>query len=45
MNWSDKETDDPHYADCCNFYKVEKWTRDGQCIERMLFAGNSLDRA
>ena len=28
-DWSDKETDDPHYADRCNFYKVERWSRDG----------------
>jgi hypothetical protein len=27
---SDEETDDPHYADRRNFYKVEKWSRDGQ---------------
>jgi hypothetical protein len=25
-DWSDEETDDPHYADRRNFYKVEKWT-------------------
>ena len=28
-NWSDEETDDPVYADRRNFYKVEKWSRDG----------------
>ena len=28
-----------------NFYKVEKWSRDGQHVEEMLFAGNSLDKA
>jgi len=28
-DWSDEETDDPHYADRRNFYKVEKWSRDG----------------
>jgi hypothetical protein len=43
-NWSDEETDDPVYADRRNF-KVEKWSRDGQRIEEMLFAGNSLDKA
>ena len=32
-------------ADHRNFYKVEQWSRDGQRVERMLFAGNSLDRA
>jgi hypothetical protein len=28
-DWSDEETDDPHYADRRNFYKVEKCSRDG----------------
>ncbi len=28
-DWSDEETDDPHYADRRNFYKVEKWSPDG----------------
>ena len=44
-DWSAEETDDPLYADRRNFYKVEKWSRDGQRIEEMLFAGNSLDKA
>ena len=34
-----KETDDPGYADRRNFYKVEKWSRDGQWVEEVLFAG------
>ena len=25
----DEETDDPLVADVRNFYKVEKWTKDG----------------
>ena len=33
------------YADRRNFYKVEKWSRDEQRIEEMLFAGNSLAKA
>ena len=37
-------TDNPVTADIRNFYKVELWTRD-DFIERMLFAGASLDRA
>ena len=44
-DWSDEETDEPLIADHRNFYEVEQWSRDGQRIERMLFAGNSLDRA
>ena len=28
-----------------NFYKVEKWTKDGSKIERMLYAGSNLDKA
>lgn len=40
----DETTDDPVLADRRNFYKVELWTRD-DFIERMLFAGTSLERA
>ena len=25
-NWSDEETDDLHYAERCNFYKLDKWS-------------------
>jgi hypothetical protein len=41
----DEETFDPLYADERNFYKVEKWTKDGSKVDRMLYAGNNLDRA
>ena len=44
-SWSDEETDDPHYADRRNFYKVEKWSRDGLRVELMLYASSSLDKA
>jgi hypothetical protein len=44
-DWCDEETDDPLYADDRNFYKVEKWSKDDQRVERMLWAGNSLDKA
>jgi hypothetical protein len=44
-DWSAEETDDPLYADRRNFYKVEKWSKDGQRIEELLFAGNSLEKA
>jgi hypothetical protein len=44
-DWSDEETDEPLVADHRNFYKVEKWPKDGHRVERMLFAGNSLNRA
>jgi hypothetical protein len=43
--WSDEETGDSRYADERNFYKVEKWTPDGQHIDRLLYAGNNLDKA
>jgi hypothetical protein len=43
-DWSDEETDEPLLADHRNFYEVEKWSRDGQRVKRMLFAANSLDR-
>jgi hypothetical protein len=38
---SDEETNDPLIADALNFYKVEKWTKDGGEVERMLY----LDKA
>jgi hypothetical protein len=28
-----------------NFYNVEKWTKDGAKVDRMLFAGSNLDKA
>jgi hypothetical protein len=37
-----EETTDPLVADTRNFYKLEKWTRDGTKVDRMLYAGNSL---
>ena len=45
MTWSHEETNKPLLADHRNFYKVEQWSRDGRRVERMLFAGNSLDSA
>ena len=44
-DWSDEETDEPLIADHRNFYKVEKWTRDGTRVDRLLYAGNNLGRA
>ena len=32
-------------ADDRNYYKVEKWTKDGMKVDRMLFAGSSLGKA
>ena len=43
--WSDEETNEPLIADNRNFYKVEKWSKEGLHIEEMLFAGNNLDKA
>jgi hypothetical protein len=45
IDWSQDETDDPNYADQRNFYKVERWTKDGPHITDLLYAGNSLERA
>jgi hypothetical protein len=39
----DEETLDPLLADDRNLYKVEKWTKDGTKVDRMLYAGNNLD--
>jgi hypothetical protein len=43
--WIDEETDNPLLADDRNYYKVEKWTRDGMKVEDLLYAGNNLDKA
>jgi hypothetical protein len=32
-DWAIEETDNSLYADERNFYKVEKWSKDDQCIE------------
>jgi hypothetical protein len=39
-DWSDDETDEPLIADDRNYYKVEKWTKDGIKVDRMLYAGH-----
>jgi hypothetical protein len=44
-NLFQKDTDDPLVADRRNFFKVELWTKDGPHVERLLFAGNSLEEA
>jgi hypothetical protein len=44
-NQSDEETGEPLIADDRNYYKVEKWTKDGSKVDRLLYAGNSLLRA
>ena len=44
-DWSDEETNDPLVADVNNFYKVEKWMRDGTKVDSLLYAGNNLDKA
>jgi hypothetical protein len=38
-------TNDPLIADHRDFYKVEKWTKDGSKVDHTLYAGSSLDRA
>jgi hypothetical protein len=40
-----EETNNPTYADDRMFYKVEKWTKDGTKVDRMLHAGNNLAKA
>jgi hypothetical protein len=38
-------TTDRDYANVRNFYKVELWTKDDQRVERLLQAGNRIDKA
>jgi hypothetical protein len=33
------------HRDHRNFYKIEKWTKDGSKVEHMLYAGSNLDKA
>jgi hypothetical protein len=42
---TDEETDNSSHADDRNFYKLEKWTKDGAKVDRLLYAGNNLDKA
>jgi hypothetical protein len=42
-NWSDEQTDNPLLADDRNYYKVEKWTKDGTKVDR--YTGSNLGRA
>jgi hypothetical protein len=41
----DEETFDPLHADDRNFYKVEKWTKDGTKVDSLFYAGNNFSRA
>jgi hypothetical protein len=42
---TEEETDNPSCADDDNFYKLEKWTKDGTKVDRLLYAGNDLEKA
>jgi hypothetical protein len=44
-DWPVQETDNPLRADDGNFYKVEKWTKDGAKVDPLLYAGNNLEKA
>jgi hypothetical protein len=39
------ETDDALIADQLNYYKVEKWTKGGTKVDRILYAGDNLGKA
>ena len=40
-----EETNDPLIADHRNFYKVERWMKDGSKVDHMLYAGSALEKA
>ena len=42
---SEEETDTPLLADDRNYYKVEKWTKDGTKVDRLLYVDNNLKKA
>ena len=35
----------PLIADHCNYYKIEKWMRDGSKVDHLLHAGSDLEKA
>jgi hypothetical protein len=41
---SAEQTNDPLIADHRNFYKVEKWMRDGSKVDHMLYASSDLEK-
>ena len=40
-----EETNNQLLTDELTYYKVEKWTKDGMKIDRLLYAGNNLEKA
>ena len=44
-DWTHEQTDNSDFAVKRNFYKVEKWTKDGSKVDRLLYAGNDLYKA
>jgi hypothetical protein len=40
-----RQTDRPSVADLHAYFKVELWTKDGCKIQRMLWAGNGIEKA
>ena len=44
-DWPEEETDNPLLANDRNYYKVEKWTKDGTKVDRLLYVGNNLKKA
>ena len=44
-DWPEEETDNPLLADDRNYYKVEKWTKDGTKVDRLLYVDNNLKKA
>jgi hypothetical protein len=43
-DWPDEETNEPLLSDHRNFYKIEKWTKDGTKVDCMVYAGSSLEK-
>jgi hypothetical protein len=43
-DWSDEESDNPLLAHERDFSKVEKWTKEGAKVDRLLYAANNLER-
>jgi hypothetical protein len=40
-----EETNNPLIADQRDFYRIDKWMKDGSKVDHMLYAGSNLDKA
>ena len=44
-DWTHQQTEKRGVCRPTQLYRVEKWTKDGSKVDRLLYAGNDLDMA